>query len=98
MCFASKLKKNNFWKSFETLFFLGPAKTGQDRPEPAKTGKDRQFSVTPVILAEITTPGITICRAVILAEITVPGITICRAVVLILLKTNNQFVTHSRTR
>ena len=36
-----KIFEKVFSENYETLFFRGPARTGQDRPGPARTGQDR---------------------------------------------------------
>ena len=42
-----KTSEKVFSENYETLFFRGPARTGQDRPGPARTGQDRPSSVSP---------------------------------------------------
>ena len=42
-----KIFEKVFSENYETLFFRGPARTGQDRPGPARTGQDRPYSVPP---------------------------------------------------
>ena len=44
-----KIFEKVFSENYETLFFRGPARTGQDRPGPARTGQDRPSSVSPLL-------------------------------------------------